>query len=148
MTIFTGALIKSRIGTKSDVVCCGNNCLSYDANNGSLLSARCHRGSVRHNIFERLHRSASRHRDWHNAAHRKGACLKGCAAILLVSELFSYLGARAADATPRRGDFWILKMSFGPCSKNLAEKMSLEPNLSAWSAGAATVSAILIYYVY
>jgi hypothetical protein len=54
MNIFTGAPIKSRVGTKSDVVCCGNNCLSYNANNGSLLSARCRGGSARHNIPERL----------------------------------------------------------------------------------------------
>src|SRR2546422_7544056 len=47
MSIFTGAPIKSRIGTKSDVVRCGNNCLSYNANDGGLLSARCHRGSAR-----------------------------------------------------------------------------------------------------
>src|SRR5262249_29355349 len=38
MSIFTGAPTKSRVGTKSDVVCCDNNCLSYSANNGSLLS--------------------------------------------------------------------------------------------------------------
>jgi hypothetical protein len=54
MSIFTGAPIKSRVGTKSDVVRCGNNCLSYNTNNGSLLSARCHRGSARHNILDRL----------------------------------------------------------------------------------------------
>jgi hypothetical protein len=54
MSIFTGAPIKSRIGTKSDVVRCGNNCLSYNANDGGLLSARCHRGSARRNILERL----------------------------------------------------------------------------------------------
>ena len=40
--------------------------------------------------------------------------------------------ASSAQASPRstpppRGDFWNLKMSFGPCSKNLAEKMFLEP---------------------
>ena len=29
--------------------------------------------------------------------------------------------------TPHQGDFWILKMSFRPCSKNVAEKMFLEP---------------------
>jgi hypothetical protein len=54
MSIFTGAPIKSRVGTKSDVVRCGKNCLSYNANNGSLLSARCRGGSARHNILERL----------------------------------------------------------------------------------------------
>src|SRR5437667_5472674 len=48
MSIFTGAPIKSRVGTKSGVVRCGNNCLSYNANNGSPLSARCRRGSARH----------------------------------------------------------------------------------------------------
>jgi len=36
------------VGTKSGVVRCGNNCLSYNANNGSPLSARCRRGSARH----------------------------------------------------------------------------------------------------
>src|SRR5262245_16367862 len=53
--IFTGASIKSRIGTKSDVARCGSNCLSYNANDGGLLSARCHRDSARRNILERLH---------------------------------------------------------------------------------------------
>jgi hypothetical protein len=48
MSIFTGAPNKSRVGTKSDVVHCGNRCLSYNANNGSSLSARCRRGSARH----------------------------------------------------------------------------------------------------
>jgi hypothetical protein len=33
---------------KEGVVRCGNNCLSYNANNGSSLSARCRRGSARH----------------------------------------------------------------------------------------------------
>jgi hypothetical protein len=53
MNIFTGAPIKSRLGTKSDVVRYGNNCLSYNANDGCLLSARCHRDSARRNILER-----------------------------------------------------------------------------------------------
>ena len=35
--------------------------------------------------------------------------------------------------TPTQGDVWILKMSFGPCSKNLAENRFW--SLSAWGAG-------------
>jgi hypothetical protein len=50
MSIFGGAPIKSSIGTKGDVVGCGNNCLSYNGNNGSLLSAGCRHGSARHPI--------------------------------------------------------------------------------------------------
>jgi hypothetical protein len=50
MSIFTGTPIKSRIGTKSDVVRCDNGCLSYNGNNGSPLPARCRRGSARHPI--------------------------------------------------------------------------------------------------
>jgi hypothetical protein len=49
---FYWAPIKSRLGTKSDVVRYGNNCLSYNANDGCLLSARCHRDSARRNILE------------------------------------------------------------------------------------------------
>jgi hypothetical protein len=56
MSIFPGALIKSRVGTKSDVIRCGNDCRSYNANNCSLLSSRCRQGSARLNISERLHR--------------------------------------------------------------------------------------------
>ena len=50
-------------------------------------------------------------------------------------------GARAADETPGRGTFRFLKMSFGPCSKNLDENLfwALVPVcLSAapgWSTG-------------
>jgi hypothetical protein len=50
ISIFTGALIKSRIGTKSCVVRCDNDCLSYNWNNGSALSANCRRGSARNPI--------------------------------------------------------------------------------------------------
>jgi len=45
--------------------------------------------------------------------------------------------------TPTQGDFWILKMSFGLCSKNLAENCS--SNLKCWpsliSLGAGAASA-------
>ena len=37
--------------------------------------------------------------------------------------------------TPTQGDFWILKMSFGFCSKNSAKNRFW--SLSAWGAGAA-----------
>ena len=51
-SIFIGAPIKSRTGTKSDVVRCGNNCLNYNASNGARLLARCLRGSACHRTLE------------------------------------------------------------------------------------------------
>src|SRR5262245_23199281 len=77
MSIFTGAPTKSRVGTKSDVVCCDNNCLSYSVNNGSLLSARCRGGSARHNILERLRTLPQLPRVHHACRRRCGVCVRG-----------------------------------------------------------------------
>src|SRR5262249_36951433 len=65
----------------------------------------------------------ARHRDRHGAAHRKGAWLKEHAAARDAARgrPRPMLGMRVKMRRPPRGDFRILKISFGPCSKNLAE---------------------------